>query len=129
MISAPRTSYRLYRDSEHRWIAGVCAGIADYLGVDPVIVRVVTVLGLIFFSAPTLITYAVLALVLKPRPPVLYASPAEEEFWRGVATAPADTPGMLREKFRGLEKRLGRMEALVTSGEFELRRGFRDIGG
>jgi len=26
--------YRLYRDTEHGFLAGVCAGIADYLGVE-----------------------------------------------------------------------------------------------
>lgn len=30
---------RLVRSEEERMIAGVCGGVADYLGVDPVIVR------------------------------------------------------------------------------------------
>ncbi len=31
---------RLERKLKGRWIAGVCAGVADYFGIDPVIVRV-----------------------------------------------------------------------------------------
>ena len=34
----------LYRSTKSRIIAGVCGGIADYLGVDPVIVRLLWVL-------------------------------------------------------------------------------------
>ncbi|HVB04009.1 MAG TPA: PspC domain-containing protein [Chitinophagaceae bacterium] len=44
---------RLYRDTEHRVIAGVCGGIGSYLNVDPVIVRIffaLPIMGVIFFS-------------------------------------------------------------------------------
>jgi phage shock protein PspC (stress-responsive transcriptional regulator) len=43
-------SKKLVRTSSDQWIAGVCGGIARYLGVDPTVVRlafvVLTVLGL-----------------------------------------------------------------------------------
>jgi phage shock protein PspC (stress-responsive transcriptional regulator) len=32
---------RLERKIEGRWLAGVCVGLADYLGVDPNLVRVI----------------------------------------------------------------------------------------
>ncbi|MEI9943849.1 MAG: PspC domain-containing protein [Chitinophagaceae bacterium] len=35
-----RTKRRLYRDSSDKFIAGVCSGIANYLNVDPAIVRI-----------------------------------------------------------------------------------------
>ena len=119
---------RLWRDTDRRLLAGVCAGIADYIGVEPIVVRLVAVLGLVFFFPPTIVAYVILALVLRPKPPALYASPDEEAFWRGVGTAPADTLHSLRRKFADLEARLGRMEGQVTSGEFELHRSFRDLG-
>ena len=34
-------SERLMRDMQHKKIAGVCAGIARYFGVDPVLVRLI----------------------------------------------------------------------------------------
>ena len=46
---------RLYRNEEERVIGGVAAGIADYLGIDPVIVRIIFVLlamggvGILFY--------------------------------------------------------------------------------
>src|SRR5215469_17940170 len=122
------TRHRLWRDRDRRIIAGVCAGIADYIGVEPVVVRLVAVLGLVFFFPPTIVAYIILALVLRPKPPALYASTDEEAFWRGVGTAPADTFHSLRRKFADLEARLGYMESRVTSGDFELHRKFRDLG-
>jgi phage shock protein C len=120
--------FRLWRDRERGIVAGVCAGIADYIGIEPIVVRIVTVLGLIFFFPPTVIGYLILALALPPKPPSLYGSREEEVFWRSVNTAPADTFQSLKHKFRDLEDRLAHMEAQVASGDFELHRKFRDLG-
>jgi phage shock protein C len=120
--------YRLWRDPDRGIIAGVCAGIANYIGTEPIVVRLVAVLGLIFFFPPTVIAYVILAVVLQPKPRAFYASAEEEAFWRGVNTAPTDTLGALKAKFRDLEDRLGQMEGQVTSGEFDLHRKFRDLG-
>ena len=121
------TRYRLWRNRDRAIIAGVCAGIADYVGVEPIVVRLVTVLGLVFFFPPTIVTYVILAVVLRPKPPALYASRDEEAFWRGVGTAPADTLHSVKRKFADLEARLGQMESQVASGDFDLHRRFRDL--
>jgi len=39
---------RIYRDPDDRVIGGVCSGLGAYLGLDPVIVRILFVLFLIF---------------------------------------------------------------------------------
>jgi len=36
-----RTERRFYRDPEHGMLGGVCSGLAAYMGMDPVIVRVI----------------------------------------------------------------------------------------
>jgi len=120
--------FRLWRDTERGILAGVCAGIADYAGIEPIIVRIAAVAGLVFFFVPTIVAYLILAVALRPKPPALYESRDEEAFWRGVNTAPTDTFQSLRHKFRDLEERLRRMEGQVTSGDFELHRKFRDLG-
>ena len=122
------TRYRLWRDRDRGIIAGVCAGVADYIGVEPIVVRLVAMLGLVFFFPPTIVAYIILAIVLRPKPPALYASPDEEAFWRGVGTAPADMLQSLKRKFADLEARLAQMEGQVVSGDFELHRNFRDLG-
>ncbi len=40
---------RLYRSRNDRMIAGVCGGLARYLGTDPTLVRVVFALASLFF--------------------------------------------------------------------------------
>jgi phage shock protein PspC (stress-responsive transcriptional regulator) len=40
----PNSQKRLYRDSENSTIAGVCSGLAAYLQVDPVIIKIIFVL-------------------------------------------------------------------------------------
>jgi phage shock protein C len=129
MWSDSTRRYRLYRDPEHGIIAGVCAGIADYLGVERMVVRFVAILGLVIpmFSAATVIAYIFLAIVLKPRPPALFASAEEQSFWRGVAMAPDETVHGLRRKFAEMEERLRRLELQVTSRDFDLHRKFRDL--
>ena len=123
-----QSRFPLYRDREHAGIAGVCAGIAAYLGVERVAVRIATVAGLIFFTLPTLTIYIALAILLPPMPPRQFASPAEENFWRGVATEPRRTVAALRQRYREVEYRLQRLERAVTSEEVTLRRRFHDLG-
>ena len=127
MWSGPR--YRLYRDTEHGIIAGVCAGIADYVGAERIVIRLAFVLALVFFVVPAALAYILLAIALPKRPPALAMSEEEAAFWRGAATAPDDTLAGLRRRFGDLEARLRAMEHQVTSGEHDLRRKFRDLGG
>lgn len=32
---------RIYKDRANKKVCGVCAGVADYLGVDPTLIRVI----------------------------------------------------------------------------------------
>lgn len=59
---------RLYRSTTDRKIAGICAGIAEYFGIDPVIVRVIAVLLLLPGGLPGLLPYVVLWIVVPSRP-------------------------------------------------------------
>ena len=59
---------RLYRSTTDRKIAGICAGIAEYFGIDPVIIRVVAVLLLLPGGLPGLLPYVILWIIVPPRP-------------------------------------------------------------
>ena len=122
-----QSRHRLYRDPEHGLLTGVCAGIADYLGAERIVIRLAFVLGLVFFIVPAGLAYILLAIALPKRPPALAMSGEEAAFWRGVATAPDDTLAGLRGRFGNLEARLRAMERQVTSGELDLHRKFRDL--
>lgn len=55
---------KLYR-SHNRMLAGVCAGIAEYLNMDPTVVRVLYVVLSLFSAAfPGLLLYLLLMLLI-----------------------------------------------------------------
>lgn len=59
---------RLYRSRTDRIVAGVCGGLAHYLGVDPAFVRIAVVL-LAFLSFGTmLLLYLIMALIMPLEP-------------------------------------------------------------
>jgi phage shock protein C len=118
---------RLYRDPARGVLAGVCAGIAQYFGVERIVVRLAFVLALVFFFVPAALAYVILAFALPVRPPALFTSGEEEAFWRGVATAPDDTLHHMRRRFGDIEARLRSMESAVASPDFDLHRKFRDL--
>jgi len=119
-----KNPHRLFRDKENAMIAGVCAGIAEYFGLNRKGVRLATFLLILFppFFAFIVISYIVLAIVLPVKPGNLFENTEQAEFWRGVSNAPSDVFGALRHRFRELNHRLEKMEAFVTSKEFEIDR-------
>ncbi len=58
------TSRRLVRRSDDRMLGGVCAGVADYLGVDVTLVRLLTVVGAIFGLGSLVVAYVVAWLLM-----------------------------------------------------------------
>jgi phage shock protein PspC (stress-responsive transcriptional regulator) len=53
--------HALVRSRRHRMIAGVCGGLAEWLGWDPTVVRIVYVLGSVLSAAfPGTIVYIIL---------------------------------------------------------------------
>lgn len=63
-----RVRRRLRLDPRHGWIAGVCAGIANYLNTDPAIVRVAVVVAGLFLPKIVIAAYLVAWLVLDAEP-------------------------------------------------------------
>lgn len=113
---------RLYRDRDKGILFGVCAGLAEYLGFNRTALRIIVILSAIPFTFAVILGYLALALLIPTRPQGLYASDEDEEFWREVKQAPADRLGRVRHQMRSLEHRLQRMEAWVTSREYEIDR-------
>ncbi len=126
-FSAP-DPHRLYRNREMGKVFGVCAGIADFFGIEPVLVRIGVVVGLIFLSVPVLIAYLLAALILPERPPTSYRSPAEEAFARAAANhRPRVTLDVVRQRYADVEKRLRALECHVSSPEHTLSREIRNL--
>ncbi|MEG1611945.1 MAG: PspC domain-containing protein [Alistipes sp.] len=58
---------KLFRSSDNSMIAGVCAGVADFFGLDISLVRVATLL-LIIFGGLSLWVYLVLWIIVPKAP-------------------------------------------------------------
>ena len=60
---------KLYRSKSNRMIAGVCAGVAEYLNIDPTVIRVIWVIASLFgLGALGIIAYIACALIVPEKP-------------------------------------------------------------
>jgi len=55
---------RLTRSSTNRMVAGVCAGLGEYLNIDPTMVRLLFVLGFFVLGPGIVLAYLIMALVV-----------------------------------------------------------------
>jgi phage shock protein C len=59
------TNYRqLTRSTSNKIISGVCAGLGEYLGIDPTIVRLLTILAFFTGFGGIAIVYLIMAIVV-----------------------------------------------------------------
>ncbi len=117
-----RNPHRLYRDKDNAMLAGVCAGLASYFGLNRKGLRLIVAVSTLFFFPFVVPAYIILAIILPVKPQDLYQDEGQEKFWRGVSMAPTDVFSNLSHRFRELDLRLQKMEAYVTSREFEMDR-------
>jgi phage shock protein PspC (stress-responsive transcriptional regulator) len=62
-MTDPRNPLR--RSRRHRWIAGVCGGLAEWLGWEPMLVRVLyVVVSIVSVGFPGTIAYIVLWIIM-----------------------------------------------------------------
>lgn len=59
---------RLYRSSTDKMVSGLCAGLGEYIGLDPTIVRLLFALGAIFLFPMPILVYFVMMLVVPEAP-------------------------------------------------------------
>lgn len=55
---------KLYRSSRNKMIAGVCAGLADYLGIDATVARVLYAIASICTAFAGLLVYIILIFII-----------------------------------------------------------------
>lgn len=58
---------RLYKSATDKKLDGVCAGIAEYLGIDPTVIRLLWVFATLFVGAGIL-AYIIAAIVMPRKP-------------------------------------------------------------
>lgn len=147
---------KLYRDPKRGKLFGVCAGLADYFGLETWVVRVIAISLCVFlWGSPVIIAYVIAALVMEKKPDPAAAtrsgaSLAEEidalaaedhqapeprgeqgdmkvkQVWRS-GTGGRKRLVDLEDIFSGMEHRVRHMEAFVTSGKYDLEKEFASI--
>lgn len=125
-MSSPRT--RFYLDKQNAKWSGVCAGIADYTGIDVTVVRI-GVVALTLLTGPwTFLAYFIAAWMAPRKPMELYDSSREEQkFWQGVRANPRRTARDVRSRFREIDRRLADVETYVTSSNSRLAREIEEL--
>lgn len=113
-MSDSRTKF--YLDPQNGKWKGVCAGIADYVGIEVLWVRL-AVAGLMIVGQQwwILLAYFVMAWIVEPKPSALYHDRADQKFWQGVRANPTRSTTEVRAKFRDLDRRLADIELHYTS--------------
>ncbi len=84
---------RLTRSHSDRMLTGVAGGMAEYFDIDPVIIRLLWVLGALFTGGVLLVVYFVMAIIMPTPPDADYEDEDEyedEDFDEENATARAD---------------------------------------
>lgn len=112
-MSASRTKF--YLDKQNKKFLGVCAGIADYTGIDVTVVRVGTVILALITSGWVIPAYFITAWLAPSKPFGLYDDAEDAKFWQGVRSNPSRSASEVRSKFRDLDRRLADIETLYTS--------------
>jgi len=126
MASPSRTKF--YLDKENKKWLGVCAGIADYSGLDVTLVRIGMVILTLLGSGMTFIAYFIAAWMAPVKPRELsYTSAEDAKFWQGVRTNPRRTTRLVRSRFRDIDRRLADVEAYVTSSHGRLSREIENL--
>jgi len=61
-------SKKLYRNRNNRMIAGVCAGLAEFFGIDVTVVRLVFAAGALLGFGSFILVYIVMFVVVPEEP-------------------------------------------------------------
>lgn len=111
----PSRHTRFYRDKVNGKIMGVCAGIADYTGVDALWIRLAAIMLTVMSGPLPVFAYIAIGLFANRKPAHLYGDRAEQRFWQGVRQSPSRTAREVRAQFREIDRRLAEVEAFYVS--------------
>ena len=128
MPPQPPSRTRFYLDKRHGKVMGVCAGIADYTGLDVTLVRIGMVAAIILGSGALLPVYFIAGWVADDQPREVAAeSKDERKFWQGVRASPSQSARDIRGRMREIDRRLADIEQYVTTENRTLAREIEQL--
>lgn len=120
-MNTPRTT--LYRDKQNGKIMGVCAGIADYTGIEVFWVRLLMIFLTFALQGITIPAYFIAGCVLNKKPDHLYTADAQEtKYWQRVRQNPKRTAREIRAQMKDVDRRLAAVENFYVSNNVGLTR-------
>jgi phage shock protein C len=113
-VNGPRTT--LYRDKQNSKLMGVCAGIADYTGVNAIWVRLGALVLTPIVWGLTIPVYLIMGFLLNKKPAHLYsADPGETQYWQRVRQNPKRTAREIRGQMKDVDRRLAEVESFYVN--------------
>jgi phage shock protein C len=101
-------------------IFGVCRGLAEHFDFSVFWTRAIAVVFLLVSGFwPAIGLYLIASLLMKPAPVVAIENEAEQEFYNSYANSRHLAAGRLKRRYENLERRIQRMEHMVTAREFD----------
>lgn len=128
---AGTTGRRLYRDADRAVLGGVCAGLANYLGFNLKVTRLLCVIAFLCAFPFAVFAYLVAVLIIPSSSSRVYDDELREarrkEALREEILRAKPTARDVRERYREMDARLARIERYVTSSRYELDEEFRRL--
>ena len=135
---ATMSHHRFARDADIACLGGVCAGFANYFGVNLRVTRILVVIAF-FVAMPITVLGYVAIVLLVPAESRTYATRADREFRRkkrrmsrrerklAAEEATERAAEVVNQRCQSLDKRLARIEKYVTSSRYNLDREIRNL--
>ncbi|HET9353049.1 MAG TPA: envelope stress response membrane protein PspC [Sphingomicrobium sp.] len=128
MNTQPPSRTRFYLDKRHGKVMGVCAGIADYTGLDVTLVRIMFVSAVFMSGGSVLPLYFIAGFMADDKPRELAIEDQEHQrFWQGVRASPRRTARDIRSRMREIDRRLADIESYVTTENRSLAREIEQL--
>ena len=128
MSTQPPSRTKFYLDKRNGKFMGVCAGIADYTGLDATLVRIMFVSAVVMSGGSVLPIYFIAGFIADDKPRVLAIEDKEEQrFWQGVRASPRRTARDIRSRLREIDRRIADIESYVTTENRSLAREIEQL--
>ena len=122
---------RLYRDADRALLGGVCAGLANYLGFNLKVTRLLCIIAFLCAFPVALIAYLGAVFLIPASSSRAYDEGTyderRKEALREEILRAKPTVRDVRERYRDMDERLARIERYVTSSRYELDEEFRRL--
>ena len=128
MTGQPASRTKFYRNKRDGKFMGVCAGIADYTGIDVALIRIMFVVSLFMSGGSTLPLYFIAGFMAPDRPRELDGDTRENaQFWQGVRQSPGRSARAISSRLRDIDRRLADIEHYVTTENRSLAREIEQL--